>query len=78
MTGGQAVQAVHARFPDKLLAYNCSPSFAWRKNLSQAKIESFQHELADMCYRFQLITLAGFHSLQRCNLRAGGRLRPPA
>jgi len=55
--------AVHEKFPRKLLAYNCSPSFNWSKHLDEARIASFQHELADMGYRFQFITLAGFHSL---------------
>ena len=55
--------AIHARFPGKLLAYNCSPSFNWRKHLDAQTIARFQHELANMGYRFQFITLAGFHSL---------------
>ena len=55
--------AIHAQFPDKLLAYNCSPSFNWKKNLDDATIAKFQRELAAMGYRFQFITLAGFHSL---------------
>ena len=55
--------AIHAKFPGKLLAYNCSPSFNWKKNLDDATIASFQHELAAMGYKFQFITLAGFHSL---------------
>lgn len=56
-------EAVHDRFPGKLLAYNCSPSFNWKKHLSDAEIASFQRELAAMGYKFQFITLAGFHSL---------------
>jgi isocitrate lyase len=56
-------EGVHARYPGKLLAYNCSPSFNWRKKLDDATIASFQKELAAMGYRFQFITLAGFHSL---------------
>jgi isocitrate lyase len=56
-------EAVHERYPGKLLAYNCSPSFNWRKNLSDATIASFQRELAAMGYRFQFVTLAGFHAL---------------
>ncbi|HEV3399486.1 MAG TPA: isocitrate lyase, partial [Actinomycetes bacterium] len=56
-------QAVHARFPGKLLAYNCSPSFNWRRALDDQTIARFQKELAAMGYRFQFITLAGFHSL---------------
>ena len=55
--------AIHARFPGKLLAYNCSPSFNWRKHLDAQTIARFQSELANMGYRFQFITLAGFHSL---------------
>jgi isocitrate lyase len=55
--------AIHARFPGKLLAYNCSPSFNWRKNLDDATIAKFQRELGAMGYKFQFITLAGFHSL---------------
>lgn len=56
-------EAVHRLFPGKLLAYNCSPSFNWRQKLDQASIERFQRELAAMGYRFQFITLAGFHAL---------------
>ncbi|HEX3842949.1 MAG TPA: isocitrate lyase [Steroidobacteraceae bacterium] len=56
-------EAVHARFPGKLLAYNCSPSFNWRRNLDDATIAKFQRELGAMGYRFQFITLAGFHAL---------------
>jgi len=56
-------QAVHERFPGKLLAYNCSPSFNWSKHLDQRDIATFQQTLAEMGYRFQFITLAGFHSL---------------
>jgi len=55
--------AIHAKFPGKLLAYNCSPSFNWKKNLDDATIAKFQKELAAMGYKFQFITLAGFHSL---------------
>ena len=56
-------EAVHAAFPGKLLAYNCSPSFNWRRALDDQTIARFQKELAAMGYRFQFITLAGFHSL---------------
>jgi isocitrate lyase len=56
-------EAVHAKFPGKLLAYNCSPSFNWKKHLSNSTIASFQRELGAMGYKFQFITLAGFHSL---------------
>ena len=55
--------AIHAKFPGKLLAYNCSPSFNWKKNLDDATIARFQRELGAMGYKFQFITLAGFHSL---------------
>jgi isocitrate/methylisocitrate lyase len=55
--------AVHEQFPGKLLAYNCSPSFNWRSHLDDATIARFQEELATMGYRFQFVTLAGFHSL---------------
>jgi isocitrate/methylisocitrate lyase len=56
-------EAIHERFPGKLLAYNCSPSFNWRQNLSDKQIASFQRELAAMGYRFQFVTLAGFHAV---------------
>ncbi|AFC84595.1 isocitrate lyase [Frateuria aurantia] len=56
-------EAIHKQFPGKLLAYNCSPSFNWRKNLDDATIARFQKELGAMGYKFQFITLAGFHSL---------------
>ena len=56
-------EAVHAEFPGKMLAYNCSPSFNWKKKLGDADIAKFQKELGAMGYRFQFITLAGFHAL---------------
>ncbi len=56
-------EGVHAKHPGKLLAYNCSPSFNWKKNLDDATIAAFQRELGAMGYKFQFITLAGFHSL---------------
>lgn len=56
-------EAIHAKYPGKLLAYNCSPSFNWKKNLDDATIAKFQRELASYGYRFQFITLAGFHAL---------------
>jgi isocitrate lyase len=59
----QFADAIHAKFPGKMLAYNCSPSFNWKKNLDDATIAKFQTELAEMGYKFQFITLAGFHSL---------------
>ncbi len=55
--------AIHAKFPGKMLAYNCSPSFNWKKNLDDATIARFQKELGAMGYKFQFITLAGFHAL---------------
>ena len=55
--------AIHQVYPGKLLAYNCSPSFNWKKNLGDATIASFQHELGAMGYKFQFVTLAGFHAL---------------
>ena len=57
--------AIHAVYPDQLLAYNCSPSFNWRAHLDDATIATFQKELAAMGYRFQFITLAGFHALNQ-------------
>ncbi|HYQ82182.1 MAG TPA: hemerythrin domain-containing protein, partial [Anaeromyxobacteraceae bacterium] len=56
-------EAIHAKHPGKLLAYNCSPSFNWKKNLDDATIARFQRELGAMGYKFQFVTLAGFHAL---------------
>ncbi|TCT18912.1 isocitrate lyase [Melghiribacillus thermohalophilus] len=56
-------EAIHEKYPDKMLAYNCSPSFNWRKNLDNQTIEEFQNELGKMGYKFQFVTLAGFHAL---------------
>ncbi len=56
-------EAIHAEFPGKLLAYNCSPSFNWQKHLNEGDIARFQRELGTMGYKFQFITLAGFHAL---------------
>jgi len=56
-------EAIHERYPGKLLAYNCSPSFNWKKNLNDETIATFQRELGAMGYKFQFITLAGFHAL---------------
>jgi isocitrate lyase len=56
-------EGIHARFPGKLLAYNCSPSFNWRAKLDEQTIANFQRELGALGYRFQFVTLAGFHSL---------------
>lgn len=59
----QFAEAIHAKFPGKMLAYNCSPSFNWKKNIDDATIAKFQAELGAMGYKFQFITLAGFHAL---------------
>src|SRR5437016_1347294 len=56
-------QAIHERFPGKLMAYNCSPSFNWRAHLDDGEIARFQEGLAELGYKFQSVTLAGFHSL---------------
>jgi isocitrate lyase len=56
-------EAIHAKYPGNLLAFNFAPSYNWKKNLDDATIARFQHELAAMGYRFQFITLAGFHAL---------------
>ncbi len=55
--------AIHSKYPGKLLAYNCSPSFNWRANLDEKTIKNFQEELNEMKYKFQFVTLSGFHSL---------------
>ena len=63
---GQArefAQAIHEKFPGKMLAYNCSPSFNWQQNLDHSDIARFQETLGEMGYKFQFVTLAGFHSL---------------
>jgi len=59
----QFADAIHAKFPGKMLAYNCSPSFNWRKHLDEKTIASFQVELGKLGYKFQFVTLAGFHAL---------------
>jgi isocitrate lyase len=59
----QFATAIKAKFPNKLLAYNCSPSFNWKKALSDKEIAAFQRELGEMGYKFQFVTLAGFHAL---------------
>ena len=59
----QFAEGIHARYPGKLLAYNCSPSFNWSKALTEEQIASFQRNLAAMGYKFQFVTLAGFHAL---------------
>ena len=70
-------EAIHAQYPGKKLAYNCSPSFNWRRHLDPATIEIFQQELGDMGYAFQFVTLAGFHALNMSmfDLAAGYRDR---
>jgi isocitrate lyase len=59
----QFAEAIKSQYPDQMLAYNCSPSFNWKKNLDDSTIAKFQRELGHMGYKFQFITLAGFHSL---------------
>jgi isocitrate lyase len=59
----QFAQGIHAKFPGKCLAYNCSPSFNWRRNLDDQTIADFQEKLGEMGYKFQFVTLAGFHTL---------------
>src|SRR5256884_5232774 len=61
-------EAIHAKFPGKLLAYNCSPSLNWRKNLSEAQIAAFQQELGALNYKFQFVTLSAFHALNHSML----------
>ncbi|WLR51506.1 isocitrate lyase [Bacillus tianshenii] len=56
-------EAIHAKYPGKMLAYNCSPSFNWKANLSEDEIEVYQKELGKLGYKFQFVTLAGFHAL---------------
>jgi isocitrate lyase len=62
---GRFAEAIHAKYPGKLLAYNCSPSFNWKKKLDDKTIDSFRNELAAMGYKFQFVTLAGFHALNQ-------------
>jgi isocitrate lyase len=73
----QFAEAIHAEYPGKLLAYNCSPSFNWKRNLTEEEIASFQNEIGAMGYKFQFVTLAGFHALNfsMFNLAAGYRER---
>jgi isocitrate lyase len=71
----QFAEASASKFPGKLLAYNCSPSFNWKKNLDDATIAKFQRELGAMGYKFQFVTLAGFHAL---NQAEPGRVPGPA
>jgi isocitrate lyase len=75
---GQArefAQAVHAEHPGKLLAYNCSPSFNWRAKLAAREIASFHEELAELGYKFQFVTLAGFHTLAHSMFELARRYR---
>jgi isocitrate lyase len=60
---GQFAAAIHKEYPGKLLAYNCSPSFNWKRHLSDAQLAGFQHELGALGYKFQFVTLSGFHAL---------------
>ena len=73
----QFAEAIRAKFPDKLLAYNCSPSFNWKMNLDNSTIANFQRELGAMGYKYQFVTLAGFHALNLSmfNLALGYRDR---
>ncbi len=59
----QFADAIHAKYPGKMLAYNCSPSFNWKRNLQEAQIATFQQDLGAMGYKFQFVTLSAFHSL---------------
>lgn len=59
----EIAEGIHAQYPEKMLAYNCSPSFKWKKHLDDAAISRFQRELSAMGYKFQFVTLAGFHAL---------------
>ncbi len=68
-------EAIHSRYPEKMLAYNCSPSFNWRKKLDEAAIATFQQELARMGYKFQFVTLAGFHALNLSMFELARRYR---
>jgi isocitrate lyase len=68
-------EAIHEKYPKKMLAYNCSPSFNWRKKLDEATIARFQPELAGMGYKFQFVTLAGFHALNLSMFELARRYR---
>jgi isocitrate lyase len=67
--------AIHREYPGKILAYNCSPSFNWRKKLAPEKLASFQRDISQMGYRFQFVTLAGFHSLNLAMFELAGNYR---
>ena len=71
-------QGIHARFPGKPLAYNCSPSFNWKAKLDEQTIANFQRELGAMGYKFQFVTLAGFHSLNHAMFQLAGAYRDRA
>ena len=75
---GSSREAIHERFPGKPLAYNCSPSFNWRKHLSDDEIASFQDTLGEWGYRFLFITLAGFHSLNAAMFELASGYRRPS
>jgi isocitrate lyase len=68
-------EGVHAKFPGKLLAYNCSPSFNWKKKMDEAAMAKFQKELGAMGYKFQFVTLAGFHALNHSMFELAGAYR---
>jgi isocitrate/methylisocitrate lyase len=68
-------EAIHARYPEKLLAYNCSPSFNWKKKLDEQTIATFQQQLGEMGYKFQFVTLAGFHALNYSMFDLASRYR---
>ena len=68
-------EAIRARFPDKKLAYNCSPSFNWSAHLDAAAMQRFQRELGAMGYRYQFVTLAGFHALNHSMFELAGAYR---
>lgn len=65
-------KVLHEKFPGKLLAYNCSPSFNWRRNLDKATIETFQQQLGELGYKFQFVTLSGFHALNLSMFKLAG------
>jgi isocitrate lyase len=71
----QFAEGIHAKFPGKMLAYNCSPSFNWKKHLDEATIAKFQRELGAMGYKFQFVTLAGFHALNHGMFELAKRYR---
>ena len=73
----QFAEGVKAMYPDKMLAYNCSPSFNWKKHLDDETIARFQKELGSMGYVFQFVTLAGWHAINESDLRARPWLRAP-